>query len=70
MEAVFSFSNLKMLHAMVTADPLNMVLTVTRNLNLHAVGMEYALSFLQDAFPGGFPGIKIIPTTGTEIMMK
>jgi hypothetical protein len=26
-----------------------------------------AISFLKDAFPKTFPGIKTIPTTGTEI---
>jgi hypothetical protein len=41
----------------------NFFLTITESLNLHQVGGEDAISFLKDAFPG----IKIIPTTETEI---
>jgi hypothetical protein len=41
-------------------------LTVTKNLNLHHVGREYAFSFLKNAFPGRFPVIKIIPTNENE----
>jgi hypothetical protein len=42
-------------------------LTIIESLNLHQVGREYAISFLKNAFPVKFPGIKIIPTTETEI---
>jgi hypothetical protein len=31
------------------------------------MGREGAISFLRDSFPVKFPGIKIIPTTETEI---
>jgi hypothetical protein len=43
------------------------VLTITESLNLHQVGREDATLFLKDAFPVKFHGIKIIPTTETEI---
>jgi hypothetical protein len=45
----------------------NFFLAITESLNLHQVGREDAISFLKDAFPVKFPGIKIIPTTETEI---
>jgi hypothetical protein len=45
----------------------NFSLTVTKSLNLHKMGKDGAISFLKDAFPAKFPGIKIIPTTETEI---
>jgi hypothetical protein len=38
-------------------------LTITESLNLHKVEREDAVSFLKAAFPG----IKIIPTTETEM---
>jgi hypothetical protein len=47
--------------------PSIIFLTVTKSLNLHQVGKEDAISFLKDAFPVKLPGIKIIPTTETEI---
>jgi hypothetical protein len=45
----------------------NFSLTVTESLNLHKMGKDGAISFLKDAFPVKFPGIKIIPTTETEV---
>jgi hypothetical protein len=43
------------------------LLTITENLNLrHEVGSD-VISFLKEAFPRKFPGIKTIPTTETEI---
>jgi hypothetical protein len=45
----------------------NDFLTITESLNLHQAGREDAVSFLKAAFPGKFPGIKIIPTTETEM---
>jgi hypothetical protein len=37
------------------------------NLNLHQETKDDAISFLKNAFPRKFPGIKTIPTTETEI---
>jgi hypothetical protein len=51
----------------VASDFSNFFLTITESLNLPQVGREDAISFLKDAFPVKFPGIKIIPTTETEI---
>jgi hypothetical protein len=45
-------------------------LTITENLNLHQEARGDAISFLEDAFPGKFPGIKTIPTTETGIKSK
>jgi hypothetical protein len=39
----------------------------TENLNLHQEVRGDTISFLEDAFPRKFPGIKTIPTTETEI---
>jgi hypothetical protein len=43
------------------------ILTITENLNLNQEARGDAISFLKDAFPRKFHGIKTIPTTETEI---
>jgi hypothetical protein len=42
-------------------------LTITKNLNFHQDVRGDAISFLKEEFSRTFPGIKIIPTTETEI---
>jgi hypothetical protein len=42
-------------------------LSITENLNLHQVGKEDPISFLKDAFPCKFHGIKIVPTSEAQI---
>jgi hypothetical protein len=42
-------------------------LSVAENLNLHQVGKEDPISFLKDAFPCKFCGIKIVSTPEAEI---
>jgi hypothetical protein len=42
-------------------------LTITENRNLHQEVRGDAVSFLKEAFPRKFPGIKTIPTTESEI---
>jgi hypothetical protein len=42
-------------------------LQITENLNLHQEERGDVISFLKNAFPRKFPGIKTIPTTETEI---
>jgi hypothetical protein len=37
-------------------------LYIPENLNLHPVGKEDPISFLEDSFPCKFHGIKIVPT--------
>jgi hypothetical protein len=50
------------------ADAFNTsFLTITENLNLHHETGDNVISFLREAYPRIFPGIKTIPTTGTEI---
>jgi hypothetical protein len=50
------------------ADAFNtFFLTITENLNLNQEARGDAISFLKDAFPRTFPGIKTISTTETEI---
>jgi hypothetical protein len=52
----------------VIADAFNIFfLTITENLNLHQEVRGDAISFLKQAFPRKFPGIKTISTTETEI---
>jgi hypothetical protein len=43
------------------------ILTIAENLNLHQEVRGNAISFLKEAFPRKFTGIKTIPTTKTEI---
>jgi len=45
---------------------LTYFLSIAENLNLHQVGKEIQL-FLKNAFPCKFHGIKIVPTSETEI---
>jgi hypothetical protein len=42
-------------------------LTITDKLGLHQEGRGEAISFFREAIPRKFPGIKTIPSTGTEI---
>jgi hypothetical protein len=42
-------------------------LSVAENLNLHLAGKEDSISFLKDAFPCKFHGIKIVPNSEAEI---
>jgi hypothetical protein len=44
-------------------------LSIAENLNLHQVGKEDPMSFLKDAFPCKFHGIKIVPTSEAEIKL-
>jgi hypothetical protein len=52
----------------VIADALRtFFLTITENLNLHREVKNDAISFLKEAFPRKYPGIKTILTIETEI---
>jgi hypothetical protein len=52
----------------VIADDFNtFFLAITENLNLHQEVRGDAISFLKEAFPRKFTGIKTIPTTETEM---
>jgi hypothetical protein len=42
-------------------------LTTAEKLNMQQVEKSDAISFLEDAFPGNLPSIKIIPITEAEI---
>jgi hypothetical protein len=42
-------------------------ISIAENLNLHQVGKEDPISFLKDSFPLKFHGIKIVPTSESEI---
>jgi len=41
----------------------SVVIEIAENLHLHQVGKEDPISFLKDAFPCKFHGIKIAPTS-------
>jgi hypothetical protein len=50
------------------ADVFNsFFLSTAENINLHQVGKEDPISFLEDAFPCKFHGIKTVPTSEAEI---
>jgi hypothetical protein len=53
----------------IIADAFNtfFFLQITETLNLHQEEKGDVISLLKNAFPRKFPGIKIIPTTETEI---
>jgi hypothetical protein len=52
----------------VIADAFNTsFLTITENINVHQEVRGDAISFLKEAVPRKFPGIKTISTTETEI---
>jgi hypothetical protein len=46
---------------------LSFFLLIAENLDLHQVGKEGPISSLKDAFPCKFHGIKIVPTSESEI---
>jgi hypothetical protein len=63
-----SLTNYEVKEPEVISDAVNaLILTTSENLNLHQEVRGDAISFLKQAFPRKFPGIKIILTTETEI---